>query len=320
MVSLVAAARRVLLVLHVRPDGDSVGCSLALSRCLRGLGKEAVVVRPDPVPDNLTFLDPDNECLPPASVTGDFDLALFFDCADLDRIGDARPLLARVPRLVNVDHHLSNRSYGDLNYIDPRAGACAELALQLIDDLGYPLDPRTATALFTALATDTGSFRYGNTTVATLAMAARLRSAGADLPLIGREVWASRGLGALRLIGRALDSLGVDSGAELAWVAVTEEDLAATGCSSADTEGLVDYPRSLRGVEVSLLFVADQPGFVRVSLRSHSRVDVSALAARFGGGGHARAAGCMLSGSLSTVRDAVLDAARQALAEAVEGR
>jgi len=313
LVREVAAAQRLLLVLHVRPDGDSVGCSLAVARCLRSMGKQAVVVCPDPIPANLRFLDPDQECVPPDQVSGRFDLALFLDCAGLDRIGAARSLLEGIPRIVNVDHHPSNSRYGDVNYIEPRAGACGQLALGLIDAIGGVLDARTATALYAALATDTGSFRYENTTVATLEMAARLREAGADAVLIGREVWESRSLASLRLVARALDHLGVDAGGELAWVSLTADDLTATACESADTEGLVDYPRSLRGVEVAALFVAERPDEVRVSLRSHRRVDVSTLAGQFGGGGHSRAAGCTVEGDLPEVRARILAAARLAL-------
>lgn len=316
IVRAVQAAQRLLLVLHVRPDGDSVGCSLAVARCLRTLGKQAVVVCPDPIPANLRFLDPDAECVPPDQVSGGFDLALFLDCAGLDRIGAARALLPGIPAVVNIDHHPSNDRYGDLNFIDARAGACGQLALALIDNLGGTLDPRMATALYAALATDTGSFRYENTTVATLEMAARLREAGADAVLIGREVWESRSLASLRLVARALENLGVDAGGELAWVSLSGDDLRETACESADTEGLVDYPRSLRGVEVAALFVADRPGEVRVSLRSHRRVDVSALAAQFGGGGHARAAGCTVRGELPEVRTRLLAAARLILSGA----
>ncbi len=313
LVGMVADGRRILLVLHIRPDGDSVGCSLAVARCLRGIGSQAVVVAPDPIPANLRFLDPDQECVPPDRLSGSFDLALFFDCADLERIGDARPLLRGIPRIINIDHHPSNRRYGDVNYVAPRAGACGELALALIDALGCALDARSATALYAALATDTGSFRYENTTAVTLSMAARLRQAGSDVALIGREVWESRSLGSLRLIRRAIETLGVDAGGELAWMALTAEDLAEAACGPADTEGLVDYPRSLRGVEVAALFVADSPGEVRVSLRSQGRVDVSALAGAFAGGGHARAAGCTVAGELADVRARVLAAARSAL-------
>ena len=313
IVRTIQRAERPMLVLHVRPDGDSVGSSLAVAHCLRQLGKRPTVVCPDPVPLNLAFLDPDGECVSPQSVAETFDLGLFLDCADLDRIGDAQALVPALPQLINIDHHPSNRSYGHLNYVDPHAAACAELALRLIDDLGCPVDPRTATALYAALATDTGSFRFTSTTPRTLSMAARLRSAGADLGLISREIWENRSLPAVRLLALALQTLHVSPSGELAWLSVTPEHMAAAGADTSATEGLVDYPRALRGVELALLFTASGPEETRVSLRSKRRVDVSALAGLFGGGGHARAAGCTVAAPLDEVRTRVLAAARVAL-------
>ncbi len=318
IVETVRRSQHPMLVLHVRPDGDSVGSSLAMAHCLRHLGKHPTVVCPDPVPDNLAFLDPANECVPPERATGPFDLGLFLDCADLDRIGSAQALVPALPCLVNIDHHPSNRGYGTLNHVDPSAAACAELTLRLIDDLGCPLDPRTATALYAALATDTGSFRFNSTTPGTLSMAARMRAAGADLGVISREIWENRTLPAVRLLALALQTLEVGAGGELAWMSVTRDALAAAGADASATEGLVDYPRSLRGVELALLFAADDDGGTRVSLRSKRRVDVSALAGQFGGGGHARAAGCTVAAPLEEVRPRLLAVALAALGRAAQ--
>jgi phosphoesterase RecJ-like protein len=315
VLATVRASRRILLPLHVRPDGDSVGSSLAVARGLRALGKTASVVSADPLPSNLRFLDPGSECLQPAAIAGDgWDLALLLDCADEGRLGAAAPLLQGVPRTVNIDHHASNSRYAGLNVVDERCAACAELALRLLDDLGCALDPGMATALFAALATDTGSFRYAATSPATLAAAARLRAAGADLDRIQSEIWEHRSLPSLRVLAIALQSLTVDAGGELAWVAVSDADLAAAGADAEATEGLVDYPRTLHGVEVAALFVHEGSGGTRISLRSRTRVDVSVLAARFGGGGHPRAAGCTVTGPPAEARDRVLAAAREALA------
>lgn len=305
-----------MLVLHLRPDGDSVGCSLAMAHCLRRLGKQPVVVSSDPVPANLAFLDPDGECVPARSATGPFDLGLFLDCADLERTGEAQGLVPALPLLINIDHHPSNRRYGQLNHVDAEAAACAELVLRLIDDLGSPIDPRTATALYAALATDTGSFRFTNTSATTLSMAARMREKGADLDRISSEVWENRSLPALHLLALALQTLEVDATGEMAWLSVTPDQMAATGADPSATEGLVDYARSLRGVHLALLFAAHGPAETRISLRSKGRIDVAQLAGRFGGGGHARASGCTVRGPLPAVRTAVLAAAGEALAQA----
>lgn len=316
IVARVARSRNVLLVLHVHPDGDSVGCSLAMARCLRALGKRAQVVAPDPLPANLRFLDPDGVCVPPEGATGPFDLGLFLDCADVERVGSAQSLVPSLPEIVNIDHHSSNRGYGTLNFIDASAGACGEIALRLIDALGWQLDAQAATALFTALTTDTGSFRYENTHPDTLRIAARLVEAGADLPEVSNEIWDSRSLASLTLLSLVLPTLRLEGGGRLASLAVTQAMVGEAGAVAGDLEGLVDYPRSLRGVEVAMLCSEERSGSVRVSLRSNRCLDVSQLAARFGGGGHVRAAGCTVAGALAAVRDRVTAAALEALAAA----
>lgn len=316
VVRSVRDARSLLLVLHVRPDGDSLGCAVALARSLGQAGKRVAVACPDHVPASLAFLDPDGLCRPPACVRGRFDVALFLDCADLERVGDAKPLLRRVGALVNVDHHPSNTRFGDVNLIDARAAACGEIAYRLLKELRAPLDAATATALYAALATDTGSFRFENTTAHTLAAAAELMALGADAARVGREVWGSRSPAALRLLRAALGTLGTEAAGRIAWMSLTPSMLRRAGAAAGDAEGLVDYPRSLRGVEVALLFVADTPSEVRVNVRTRAAVDAAALAARFGGGGHARAAGCTLRGSLAAARRRVLAAAREMLAAA----
>ncbi len=290
-----------------------MGCSIALARGLRALGKTVRVACPDPVPANLAFLDPDGDCLPPERVRGPLDLGLFVDCADLERAGSAGALLHQVDTLVNVDHHPSNSRFGQINYIDPRAAACGEIAYALLTDLGAPIDAHAATALYAALVTDTGSFRFENTSARTLALAAALVDRGADAALVGREVWSSRSMASLRLLQSALGTLGLAAGGSIAWMSLTPSMLRRAGATPNDGEGLVDYARALRGVEVALFFTLERPGLVRVNLRSRSTVDVSRLAAGFGGGGHARAAGCTVHGSLRAVREGVLAAAQRAL-------
>jgi phosphoesterase RecJ-like protein len=306
-----AAARRVLLVLHVRPDGDSIGSTLAMARALRKMGKSAEVVAPDPIPPNLAFVPGAESALPAGGTQGTFDTALFLDCASLDRIGGATADLARAGPVLNVDHHPSNVRYGAVNYIEPQAAACGEVTHDLIRDLGVALDPEIALGLYVAIVTDTGSFRYQSVTARTHRIAAELLDLGVRPAEVGRRVWDSRTLASVRLEAAALATL-VQEG-ELAWMDVTAAMLAASGAAAHETEGLVNDPRSLEGVEVAVLFTDEGRGEVRVSLRSAERVDVSAIAVGFGGGGHARAAGCTLRMSLEEAHAAVLSAVRKAL-------
>lgn len=307
------AGRRFLLVLHVRPDGDSIGSTLALASALRRLGKEAVVVAADPIPAGLAFLEGAEDCRTAAQVDGEFDAAIFLDCAGLDRIGAALEAVKRCRTILNVDHHGSNPRFGDVNVIDPEAAAVGEMTAEVIRALGVGLDAGMATALYTAMATDTGSFRYESTRPRTYRLAAELCERGARPAEVAAHVWDNRPLSALRLLGLTLGRLRIELGGAYAWAEVDAEMLALAGADEEEIEGLVNYPRSVRGVEVAALLSATRPGEVRVSLRSNRRVDVARLAARFGGGGHARAAGCTLEGDLASAREMLLAAVAEAL-------
>jgi phosphoesterase RecJ-like protein len=306
-----AAAGRVLLVLHVRPDGDSIGSALAMARALHKMGKEAEVVAPDVIPPNLAFVPGAEAAVGAGQTRGHFDTALFLDCASLDRIGGATADLSRAGPVLNVDHHSSNQRYGEVNYIEPHAAACGEVTYDLIHDLGVALDPDIALGLYVAIVTDTGSFRYQSVTARTHRIAAELLEHGVKPAEVGRRIWDSRTVASVRLEAAALTTLTVEG--ELAWMDVTPPMLASTGAAAYETEGLVNVPRSLEGVEVAVLFTDEGAGEVRVSLRSTQRVDVSTIAVGLGGGGHARAAGCTLRMGLEEAHRAVLGAVRSAL-------
>lgn len=316
------AARRVLIMLHVRPDGDSIGSSLALGLGLRQLGKEVVLVRSDELPDNMRFLRGSEDFRHHREVSGSFDAAVFLDCGDVHRVGEARKLLESVATIINVDHHLSNTHFGHVNWIEPSAAATGELVYQLLRDLNVRMDADMATAIYASLVTDTGSFNYENTRAGTHRLAAELIELGVDPAEAGRQIWEERPLSSLRLLAEGLQTLTVEEGGELAWVELTQEAFRRSGAQRWESEGVVNYPRQLRGVEVAVLFIEDReqapgdPGEVKVSIRSNRLVDVSRIAAAFGGGGHARAAGCTLAGSLAEVRARVLAACREALAAA----
>lgn len=312
--------RRFLLLLHVRPDGDSIGSSLALARSLARLGKEAVVVRADDLPDNLRFLPGADAIRPWQEVDGAFDAAVFIDCGDLGRIGDARRLLGGCRHILNIDHHLSNARFGDLNYLEPEAAAAAEITYELIHDLGAELDLETAVALYVALVTDTGSFQYESTSPRTHRIAAALLEAGVRPAEVAEAVWGSRSERSLRLLGMALATLRVEPfpHGNLAWLEVTRRAMVAAGAAALDTEGFVNMAREVEGVELAVLFIEEGEEEVKVSFRSSRWLDVSRFAALFGGGGHARAAGCNLRGALAAVREDVLTKAREALREGPE--
>ncbi len=322
VVEALRAGRRFALFLHLSPDGDSIGSTLALGLALERLGKRTVWVGADLPGDAYRFLPGSERFRLWNEVEEDwsqYDAAVLLDCADLDRVGPARSAIERIGRVINVDHHPSNRRYGDINYIEPGAAAVGEITARLIDALGVPLDAAMAYGLYTAILTDTGSFQYENTRPETLRLAARLLELGVEPQRVSQSVFEQRPLRVLRLLREALGTLEVGAGGRLAWMTVSRAMLDRAGAQRGDTEGFVNYPRSLAGVEVALLFLEEPDGRVRVSWRSNREVDVSQLAARFGGGGHARAAGCTLAGPLDRARVQVLQEVARYLEEQAAG-
>lgn len=305
----IRAGSSFLLPLHRQPDGDSIGASLGFLLGLRQLGKSGVVVTPDPVPPVYHFLPGALEVRTWDEVKGPFDALLLFDCADASRTGAPGPLNDYGSPVINIDHHTTNAGYGDVSYIDPQASAVGEIALRMLDELGAVLEPDIALCLYVAIATDTGTFRYSATTPQTHRIAARLLDAGLDAGQISEALYEENDPRAMVLLARALGTLTLSEGGRVASMELTSDDFAATGATSADAESLaiVNYARSIRGVEVGCLFRLEAAG-VRVSMRSKGNVDVGAIALSMGGGGHARAAGVTLAGDLGHAKEQILAA------------
>ncbi|WP_258360868.1 DHH family phosphoesterase [Moorella sulfitireducens] len=309
-----AAAREAAVVSHIIPDGDCLGSTLALALALRQRGAKVVAVNADPVPEMFHFLPGQETIIPPARVTEVPGLLVMVDSTDMERAGEGfSRWRQKTGTVINIDHHVSNTRFGDLNLVDGRAAATAELVFAILEKMPVTITPDIATCLYTALATDTGSFQYENCTAATMRLAARLMELGADLPRIREYLWERKPLAGIRLLAAALPTLTLAYDGRIAWMTVSGTALEATGARPEDAEGLVNYPRSIAGVEVGLLFRELPGGQVKVSLRSKKSVDVNAIAARFGGGGHRRAAGCTVKGDLDAVVAMVVAAAGEEL-------
>lgn len=306
-IELIRQSKDVFVGTHVRPDGDALGSLLGLSLALEKAGLRVARLCADPVPGVYAFLEKSDQMRaePPEWRP---QLGLVADCDGLARLGPLTSSFASLPHLVDMDHHASNQSFGQVRLIDPSAGACAEIVHDLISGLGVPLDEDIATCLYTGVLTDTGRFCYPNTTAASLRIAAELVAAGARPGFIARKVYAENSIAATHLLGVALSRLAVHLGEQVVSAALTRADFTATGAVSADTEGIIDHLRAIGGPRVALLFVQLENGEVRVSLRSDGSVDVSAIALGFRGGGHAMAAGCTCAGSVEQVQRQVLSA------------
>ncbi|MDH7480172.1 MAG: bifunctional oligoribonuclease/PAP phosphatase NrnA, partial [Syntrophomonadaceae bacterium] len=315
------AAPRVLLTSHQVPDGDSIGALLALGLGLEQLGKQVELCLDDEVPLMYRFLEGSERIVRPAAVEVIPEMVVLLDCTGIERAGAGLAPRLKHSLVINLDHHTSNEHFGSINYVDETAAATAEIVYDLLSCLGVAMKPPIASAIYTGIITDTGSFRYSNTTPRTLRLAADLLEGGIDLDTIREKIFETRTLEMLRLLGECLRSLQVDPDGRLAWVVVTQETLSRLKVTDEYGlfEGLINYPRSIAGVEVAILFRELAPMVVKVGFRSKSWVDVNELASRFGGGGHRKASGCVIGGEIDQVVPQVLDAAREALKLAPTG-
>jgi bifunctional oligoribonuclease and PAP phosphatase NrnA len=301
---------RALMLGHVHPDADVLGTLLALGLALEARRWSVVYGGPHPAPALLGFLPGVDRYRTLERLDGRFDVAVLTDCPNPQRteglIDQARSA-ARI--VVNIDHHPDNRRYGDVNWIDAKAAATGEMVYELLTALGTTLTPAMATNLYTAIHTDTGSFRYSNVTTRTFTIAAALVAAGARPELVSESLYERRAPDALHWLGEALARVEVSADGRVGWLALPA---AAVPERIVESEELVNYPRSVATVRVACL-LRELDGTVKVSLRGKGDVDVQKIAAQFGGGGHVNAAGCTVAGPLPEATRIVLDAVRRAV-------
>lgn len=297
-----------LLTSHARPDGDAVGSLLALAGILHKLGKRAEVVMSDPVPVIYKPLPYVDTIIHSSQVNGQYEAAILLECDSVQR---TRLQGLEKYFLISIDHHVTGKRFANVNWIDPAASACAEMVFCLAKSVGVHITPEIATCLYTAVLTDTGSFSYSNTNAHTFELARELVELGADPVRAAQNVYFSSPTSKMRLLGAALSSLHRDG--VITWMTVTREDMERAGALEEDCEGLVNYALGIAGVEVAVFFRETADHRVRVSLRSKGAVDVSVIAAGFGGGGHQCASGFALDGLLPAATDRVLQALRDKL-------
>ena len=307
---------RFLVTSHINPDGDAVGSSLGLARVLKRIGKGGVVWSRDATPKIYGKLAGSERIHvgeePPNGFPQAFDAAIVLECPTLDRTG-LEGSLKELP-VINIDHHLGNEQYGEVNWVDTGAPSLGSMIYRLAEGLMVDLDPDTATCLYLTLVTDTGGFRFANSTPQAFEAAAALVSEGAKPDLVAQWIYESRPESAVRLLGEMLQSLELHSGGRLATALLSHEMLEKAGASNADTEGLIDYPRSIAGVDAVALLRQVEDGKFKVSLRSRGNIDVEKVARKRGGGGHKNAAGFLIEGKAKAARKEVV-AALEAILE-----
>ncbi|MDR2850349.1 MAG: bifunctional oligoribonuclease/PAP phosphatase NrnA [Verrucomicrobiota bacterium] len=305
LVAQITRAKRILLTGHVRPDGDSLGCMIALASLLNQAGINAVGTADPAALGGPGFLKGSEWLIPPEAAAGRaFDLLISLDCGAFERLPELiQPLAAKLP-VINIDHHCTNTLFGALNWIDARASSTAELVWRLARKARWPLDTLSAEALWVALITDSGRFAYDKTTPATLRCGADLLRHGVRTAFINDKLYCSFSRVSIELKKRAYRTLVVSDDQAVASVTLTGKDFDETGGNKADAEDVIEIPRSLIGNRVAVFFYGneDDHAETRVSVRTRDPLDATQLVTPFGGGGHSRAAGCTIKAPLAQAK------------------
>jgi phosphoesterase RecJ-like protein len=294
--------QRFLLSCHVNPEGDAIGSMLAVESLLRRLGKKTFMVAEDSFPQRLT------NCLPHhrwrqvhhwQKLNLRYDALVLTDCPSLERIGAVEKLIRPETVVFNIDHHISNCYFGRYNYVRPEAAATGEVVYNLFTHLGLTLTRHEAEYLYVALSTDTGSFKYGNTTARSHRVAADLISTGINVEKLTDGLYGGSSLNKIHLYSRLLSRVKTAGGGSIAWVGMKLGDLKRSGATYEDSEGFIDFLRYLKEVKVAFFMTEfHRRNQIKVSFRARGTVDVNRIALRFSGGGHKKASGCIIHASL----------------------
>ncbi|MEJ2655667.1 MAG: bifunctional oligoribonuclease/PAP phosphatase NrnA [Desulfobacterales bacterium] len=309
-------SHRILAVTHANPDGDAIGSLIAMGLSLKALNKKTTLYNESPIPAVYRFL-PEVHHVGRKIENARYDLAVILDCSNLDRIGEAVSVVKQIPTIINIDHHITNTHFGHLQLIDTSACATSEILYWLIKQLGVPLDKSIATAIYTGILTDTGSFRFSNTNRAAFAICQEMLDLGVDPYDISQHVYGTYSLGRIKLLNLALDSIEISNNGKVSIMTLTKHMFDETHTQPEDGDGLINYAKRIEDIKVAALIQEHPNGSqpsknsrtYHVSLRSDGSVDVAAIASVFGGGGHSSAAGFNIESTLSEVKSKILNLA-----------
>jgi phosphoesterase RecJ-like protein len=309
----VKGGRTFFLSGHHKPDGDTVGSQLAFASFLRRLGKKVDVYNAEPVPSSLLFLSGAKDIKVSKKVDKVYDVAVVFECSGPERMGNILDLDRQAGTVINIDHHAHHNRFGDINLINPKASSNSEQLYFIFERAGLPITKNEAAALYVGLVTDTGRFQQENANPDSHGVAAELLKTGISVADISRRIYGTKSPAALKLLGRALETLELSAGGRVATLLLRREDFAATGGDRDDTEDIVNYGLQVPSTEAVIFFREEEDGRIKVSFRGKGRVDLCRVAVRLGGGGHKNASGCTVAGPLGKARRAVAAAVEKAL-------
>ncbi len=299
-----------LITSHTNLDGDGIGSELALHFILKKLKKKSIILNQDKLPKIYHFLPRSNKvhylednCID----TKGIDVGIVLDCSNAKRIGKTYEIFKNIKTVINIDHHKSNENFGDLNYVDSSVSSVGEIIYELIRSINIDLlDEDISTCLFTAIITDTGSFRYSNVSSKTFKIASDLTSFGIKPHLIANNIYNRKTYSGLKLLGEALSTLEVDDSNYVSWLTITRKMLNNAKANDEEIEGIIDVATTLDNTEISILFRETKNNKIKISFRSKGNFDVNKFAGKFKGGGHPNAAGCLCSGKMDKIKEEIL--------------
>jgi len=306
--------KKFLISAHQNLEGDAIGSMLAMAELLKQAGKKVVLLAPENMPDTYKFLPGSEKVKLRSSAKDiDYDVACLLDCTDIERIGSVKEGISPTRPILNIDHHVSNSYFGTINWVEPDMSCSGEQTYHLFKKMGLTINKRAALYMYIAILTDTGSFRYSNTTSDTHSMIAELMLHGIDATDIYRKIYEGASLSSLTLLASALSTLDTAKNGEIAWVHVSKTMLSNHRASIEETQDLVNFPRMIKGVKIALAFREVRRGLVKVSFRSNDGVNVNKLAKQFNGGGHPAASGCVIKGTIPEIENIVISKAKKLL-------
>lgn len=313
----IKTSQQILVASHAEPDGDCLGSLVALGLALKKLDKTITLYNPSPIPAVYRFLPGVEHIAKQIKEAKEYDLAIVLDCGDIVRVGEDSSVVDQIPMVINIDHHVSNTGFGDVQLIDTDACATAEIVYRLINALQIPFDRAIATGIYLGILTDTGSFRFSNTNPAAFAISKAMIDIGVEPHTVAQRVFGTYSLGRIKLLNMALNSIEISENGKLSLMTISRSMLNSTGTSTEDIDGLINYARRIEDVKVAALIHEIKNGAGKftnmnryhVSLRSDSTVDVARIAGKFGGGGHTSAAGFQIESTLVALKEKIIELA-----------
>ncbi len=303
VISAIRDNDRFMVATHVHPDGDALGSLLGMKFILERLGKKADIFAQDKIPPEFEFLPQTKAIRNKPIQSAKYDAAILVDCGDFERVGDELAgFISGLPFIINIDHHVPNRPFGNISWVEQSACSTCEMLFDLCMSLSLAPDANLSSVLYTGLITDTGSFRFSNTNRRVLEVAAVLVEMGADPVYLATQIYDSATPEKLKLLAQVLGTLQFHTGARIVTAELSRSMLANSSSSYMDSEGFINHLRSVKSADLAILFREVNDGLIHVSMRSREGIDVAKLAQRYGGGGHKQAAACRISGTLHAVR------------------